>query len=322
MLIPNRHDETGNYRYGFQGQEQNDEVKGEGNSLNYTFRMHDPRVGRFFAVDPLERSFPHNSPFAFSENRVLDGIELEGREFSKSENFNPQTGKKDINIKLTFRVVKEGELYANFETITHQFITAFNNLTGYDKDGNFISFSATYDAKATMNIRFVDVLPDLNLNQKTPAQALGCVPQSEKGDVISGSVYVKIEPASSSLNPDAVKNYSGAYTALHELLVHLISFSAEKKDEHSDSNELKGKKSQNTGAPLTKEQRDNNLFNSQGAVAPTSILSTEQISQIVDNIDKALKRDKIDPNRNKTNDKPLSGCVLRTESLENRKNRR
>lgn len=35
----------GGYRYGFQGQEEDNELKGEGNSLNYTFRMHDPRVG-------------------------------------------------------------------------------------------------------------------------------------------------------------------------------------------------------------------------------------------------------------------------------------
>ena len=58
-----------------------DEIKGEGNSLNYTFRMHDPRVGRFFAVDPLTTEYLHNSPYAFAENRVIDGVELEGQEY-------------------------------------------------------------------------------------------------------------------------------------------------------------------------------------------------------------------------------------------------
>jgi RHS repeat-associated protein len=81
MLVPNRHKAGDDYRYGFQGQEKDDEIKGEGNSLNYTFRMHDPRVGRFFAVDPLRAKYPHNSPYAFSENRVMDGIELEGLEY-------------------------------------------------------------------------------------------------------------------------------------------------------------------------------------------------------------------------------------------------
>lgn len=43
--------------------------------------MHDPRLGRFFAVDPLAAKYPWNSNYAFSENRVLDGVELEGLEF-------------------------------------------------------------------------------------------------------------------------------------------------------------------------------------------------------------------------------------------------
>ena len=75
------------YRYSFQGQEKDDEVKGEGNSINYKYRMHDPRVGRFFAVDPLAPKYPWNSVYAFSENRVVASIELEGLE---AEDLNPQ----------------------------------------------------------------------------------------------------------------------------------------------------------------------------------------------------------------------------------------
>ncbi|PKP12739.1 MAG: hypothetical protein CVU08_09030 [Bacteroidetes bacterium HGW-Bacteroidetes-3] len=80
MLLPNRHGNTGDYRYGFQGQEMDNEVKGEGNSVNYKFRMHDPRIGRFFAVDPLFKEYPWNSTYAFSENDVIRATELEGLE--------------------------------------------------------------------------------------------------------------------------------------------------------------------------------------------------------------------------------------------------
>ena len=45
--------------------------------------MHDPRLGRFFAVDPLASKYSYNSTYAFSENRLIDGVELEGLEFSK-----------------------------------------------------------------------------------------------------------------------------------------------------------------------------------------------------------------------------------------------
>jgi RHS repeat-associated protein len=66
------------YRYGFQAQEQDSELW-EG-SVNYKYRVEDPRLGRFFSVDPLFRKYSWNSNYAFSENRLLDGIELEGLE--------------------------------------------------------------------------------------------------------------------------------------------------------------------------------------------------------------------------------------------------
>lgn len=73
------------YRYGFQGQEMDDEVKGEGNSVNYKYRMHDPRVGRFFAVDPLTHKYPFYSPYVFSGNQLIHMIELEGLEPTRTK---------------------------------------------------------------------------------------------------------------------------------------------------------------------------------------------------------------------------------------------
>ena len=70
----------GSSRFGFQGQEKDDELYGDNNSVNFAFRMHDPRLGRFMSVDPLACVFAYNSPYAFSENRVNDAIELEGLE--------------------------------------------------------------------------------------------------------------------------------------------------------------------------------------------------------------------------------------------------
>ena len=81
MVMPGRNLQANDqYAYGFQGQLLDDEIKGKGNSVNYKYRMHDSRVGRFFAADPLASKYPHNSPYAFSENRLIDGVELEGLE--------------------------------------------------------------------------------------------------------------------------------------------------------------------------------------------------------------------------------------------------
>lgn len=68
------------YRYGFQGQERDDEFKGEGNSINYTFRVYDPRIGRFLSRDPLSEKYPFYSPYHFSSNQPIHAPELEGLE--------------------------------------------------------------------------------------------------------------------------------------------------------------------------------------------------------------------------------------------------
>lgn len=76
------------YPMSFQGQRHDDEIKGEGNSIEYKYRMHDPRLGRFFAVDPLTKKFPQWSPYQFGGNQVISSEELEGAEPEKDLNVN------------------------------------------------------------------------------------------------------------------------------------------------------------------------------------------------------------------------------------------
>jgi len=59
------------YLYGFQGQETEDEVRGEGNLVSYKYRMHDPRLGRFFSVDPMVDSLPWQSPCTTMDNNPI-----------------------------------------------------------------------------------------------------------------------------------------------------------------------------------------------------------------------------------------------------------
>lgn len=53
MPQPDRNFGSPEYRYGFQGQEKDSELKGEGLSVNYKYRVHDPRIGRFLAMPHL-----------------------------------------------------------------------------------------------------------------------------------------------------------------------------------------------------------------------------------------------------------------------------
>ena len=46
----------------------------------FKWRMHDPQIGRFWQVDPLSEEYVYNSTYAFSENKVIAHVELEGLE--------------------------------------------------------------------------------------------------------------------------------------------------------------------------------------------------------------------------------------------------
>ncbi len=93
------------YRYGFQGQEKDDAVKGAGNSYNFKYRMYDPRLGRFFSIDPLTAEYPYYSPFIFSGNRVIDAIEVDGLE---AHDFTVNNVQFVLLTNVSFQVVKRG----------------------------------------------------------------------------------------------------------------------------------------------------------------------------------------------------------------------
>ena len=63
------------YNYKFQGQELQ-----ETGFYSFKWRNYMPDVGRFFNVDKLSEQFPYNSVYAFQENKIGLGRELEGLE--------------------------------------------------------------------------------------------------------------------------------------------------------------------------------------------------------------------------------------------------
>ncbi|WP_278008965.1 hypothetical protein [Flavobacterium gyeonganense] len=55
--MPSSHGKSESYRYGFNGMEKDDELKGDGNAIDYDKRFYDTRLGRFLSIDPLEKNF-------------------------------------------------------------------------------------------------------------------------------------------------------------------------------------------------------------------------------------------------------------------------
>jgi RHS repeat-associated protein len=72
MLIAERSWSSSGYRYGYQGYEKDNEVKGDGNSYTTEWRIYDPRLGKWLSPDPLTRKYPSMSPYlAYGGNPIL-----------------------------------------------------------------------------------------------------------------------------------------------------------------------------------------------------------------------------------------------------------
>ncbi|TWF40340.1 YD repeat-containing protein [Chitinophaga polysaccharea] len=96
----------GVYRYGFNGMEKSDEIKGEGNSYTAEFWEYDPRIGRRWNNDPVYKHSPYE---AFGSNPIInaDPSGLDTINFNRSvTTFNPgggrrSTGTSSFNIGIT-----------------------------------------------------------------------------------------------------------------------------------------------------------------------------------------------------------------------------
>jgi RHS repeat-associated protein len=102
-----------NYRFGFNGQQKDDEVAGKGNSVDFKFRGYDPRLGRFRSVDPLANSYPWNSTYAFAENSPIMGIDLEGKELLQSitaQRDNSSATIRQVSLDDVLRMAYEHQL--------------------------------------------------------------------------------------------------------------------------------------------------------------------------------------------------------------------
>jgi len=103
----------------------------------FKWRNYMPDVGRFFNVDPLAEKYTYNSPYAFSENRVIDGRELEGLEWS-GVHYKNLDGSQKIQYNVNFKVLNNStsmsatDVKARTTEITQKIESVFS---GVDAEG-------------------------------------------------------------------------------------------------------------------------------------------------------------------------------------------
>ncbi|MBL0095409.1 MAG: hypothetical protein IPP46_02145 [Bacteroidetes bacterium] len=75
--------------------ENDNEVKGVGNSLDFGARIYDTRLGRWISVDPLIKKYPDLSPYNFVAGNPITSVDPDGKEIFlyHIKNINSSDGK-------------------------------------------------------------------------------------------------------------------------------------------------------------------------------------------------------------------------------------
>jgi len=116
MLVPGRNYATNSYRYGFQGQEKDDEVKGEGNHYDFGGYGLDTRIGRRWSLDPIDPTF--ESRYVVYRNNPNYFIDPDGQWSIKHKTIATKRGgdgrrSKKITFEYVLRTANEQSLELN-----------------------------------------------------------------------------------------------------------------------------------------------------------------------------------------------------------------
>ena len=93
--MPGRGCDTCYYRYGFNGKESDDSVKGLGNELDYGARIYDPRIGRFLSTDAYKKAAIGWSTYRFGFDNPIRYNDASGNLEKDGSGMPAGVGKKE-----------------------------------------------------------------------------------------------------------------------------------------------------------------------------------------------------------------------------------
>ena len=119
-------------RFGFNGKEKDNEIKGNGNSYDFGARIFSSRLGRWLSLDPLQVKYPELSPYNYTANNPIMFVDPDGqwinwfasrgiRDYKRALMQTPQG-------RLAWRELKESK--------TEIIIKVTNSVLVHDDNGN------------------------------------------------------------------------------------------------------------------------------------------------------------------------------------------
>src|SRR5690554_3987752 len=117
------------YRYGFNGMEKDDQIKGKGNSYDFGARMYDPRVGRWLSIDPMAHLREWVSPYNFVQNNPINRVDPTGArsEEPKDGDTRVENGRNEVYVDGSWGYDATGGEEVEVVGKENQFIKSLRN---------------------------------------------------------------------------------------------------------------------------------------------------------------------------------------------------
>ncbi|MBS1978688.1 MAG: hypothetical protein JST46_15055 [Bacteroidetes bacterium] len=238
-------------KFKFQSQEHVDDLGLNWDSFKW--RNHQPDIGRFFNIDPLAEKYVYNSPYAFAENRVIDGRELEGLEWAKSIDTKTSTTTFTVTMKVKNSAnLPEGSMYSAAFGIGKQVEESFK---GTDESGMKYQTKVNLDFDSQIDTKkdfYLDLVPQVEA-EGAPADALGAV--DNIGDTNKNRIQVVVS-ANRERNEGEITR-SGAHEVGHTGGLHHPESRGADKDRNGiklESDNLMRQSSESNGTKINGDQ--------------------------------------------------------------------
>ena len=123
----------GGYRYGYQGSEKDNELKGAGNSYTTYFRQLDPRIGRWLTVDPKTSQIPWQSVYTSMDNNPVSLVDPMGDKTGGEKGEKLEEKEKKLEKRAQKLEKREKKLAEKFAKKVNGIVNAHENEYGYKR---------------------------------------------------------------------------------------------------------------------------------------------------------------------------------------------